>query len=99
MYVTLYQWDVKSGQEQQFIDAWTKVTRHLQSNMPKLSGKLLKSLQGAYIGMVEWPSKEAWEAQTPDTIGLLLQQKLMDTVENVDSLFVMEQIKAINPLS
>ena len=99
MFVTAYQWKIKAGKEAQFVEAWTRLTQSIQGSVPKLSAKLHRTIEGGLVGIVEWPSQEIWQSQTSKTIDLSLQKALMDTVENVESLFAMETIKVVPSLS
>jgi len=99
MYLTLNQWRLKPGKEQKFIEAWTRVTSHLQNNTPQVSAKLLRTVQGQYLALIEWPSQKDWETQTTHNIDSLAQHELMSCVEELESLIPMECIKTLTPLS
>ncbi len=98
MYVTLYQWLVKDGKENRFIEAWTTLTQQLQAQVPALSGKLHKTQQGSYVAIINWPSQQVWETQKPNNIDLLIQKQLMDTVEEVESVIAMQVVKDLKAL-
>lgn len=99
MYITLYQWQLKPGKEQQFIEAWTRLTTQLQNTAPQVSAKLLKTLQGEWVALIEWPSQKEWESQTNENIDLLAQQSLMECVQELQNLVPMEVIKHLKPRS
>jgi heme-degrading monooxygenase HmoA len=99
MYLTLYQWKVKPGKESQFIQAWARLTEHLQLKTPSLSGSLHKTIQGSYVALIEWPSQKDWEHQSSVSIDLSLQKEMMETVEDIEALFAMERVKTITAKS
>lgn len=97
MYITLYQWQLKPGKEQQFIEAWTRLTTQLQNTTPQVSAKLLKTLQGEWVALIEWPSQKEWESQTNENIDLLAQQSLMECVQELQNLVPMEVVRNLKP--
>ena len=97
MYITLYQWQLKPGKEQQFIEAWTRLTTRLQNTAPQVSAKLLKTLQGEWVALIEWPSQKEWESQTNENIDLLAQKSLMECVQELQNLVPMEVVKNLKP--
>lgn len=99
MYVTLYQWRIKTGKEKQFSEAWTKLTQQLQATVPGLSGRLHKTPQGSFLATIDWPSLQAWESQDAKNIDFSLQQQLMDSIEDVESVIPMEVVSEIGPRS
>jgi hypothetical protein len=95
----MYQWRLKPGKEQKFIDAWMRVTSHLQKTNPRISGKLLRTLQGQYLGLIEWPTEKDWESQNTHNIDSLAQQELISCVEELESFIPMECLKSLPALS
>jgi len=95
VFVTFYQWRIKSDKQEQFIHAWTEMTKHLQQDTPQLTAFLGQTPQGTFIGSVFWPSQQAWESQNTQNIDVFLQNRLMDAIEEVENVIPIQVIKNI----
>jgi hypothetical protein len=57
-FVVLYRWALVPGMEQQFIDAWSKVTLALRQERGSLGSRLHRGADGWWYGYAQWPSAQ-----------------------------------------
>lgn len=62
MFVVIYQWRIRQGREQQFIDAWSELTKIIQEKSGSLGSRLHRTNDGRFLAYAQWPSREAYEA-------------------------------------
>jgi len=60
MFVAIYEFDVKDGMENQFVEAWLSVTREIYKQCGSYGSRLQKDKNGIYIGYAQWPDRETW---------------------------------------
>ncbi|MDT0497730.1 antibiotic biosynthesis monooxygenase [Algiphilus sp. W345] len=61
MYVAVYRWTVKPGQEEQFREAWRRGTRAITRIYGSFGSRLHRDEQGRFLGYAEWPDKASWQ--------------------------------------
>jgi heme-degrading monooxygenase HmoA len=61
MFVAVYQWKVKKGREQEFRDAWIRVTEANYRAYGSLGSRLHQNDDGSWVAYAQWPSKQDWE--------------------------------------
>jgi heme-degrading monooxygenase HmoA len=59
-FTALYSFQVASGKEAQFEEAWEGLTRLIYEHEGSYGSRLHKTAQGLYIGYAQWPSREQW---------------------------------------
>lgn len=57
MFIVLYNFVVKRGQEDIFVDAWTNLTDLIYKHEGSLGSRLHKSETQQYIAYAQWPSE------------------------------------------
>lgn len=62
MYVAVYAWRVKPGQEERFREAWRRGTRAITRLYGSLGSRLHRAEDGRFIGYAEWPDEAAWRS-------------------------------------
>ena len=61
MFVAFYRWQVKPGREDEFCEAWARVTRATYRLHGSLGSRLHRSEDGSWIAYAQWPSRADWE--------------------------------------
>lgn len=64
MISALIEFVVKPGQEDEFVEAWTNLTRYIRENFGSRGSRLHRAGDGRYIGYAQWP-----DAKTHATAG------------------------------
>ncbi len=64
MICVLIEFIVKPGQEDEFVEAWTDLTRYIRANFGSRGSRLHDTGEGRYVGYAQWP-----DAQTHATAG------------------------------
>ncbi|MBX7173778.1 MAG: antibiotic biosynthesis monooxygenase [Pyrinomonadaceae bacterium] len=92
MFIALYRWRVKSGKEEQFITAWSKITAYYRENWDSLGSRLHRGNDGLFYGYAQWKSAEDREkAFSNNTINEFSQQ-LKDAIEESFPEVILEKI-------
>lgn len=58
MYVILYRWRIRPGLEEEFVEAWTEVTRYYAEHRGSLGSRLHRGGDGIWYAYAQWPSAE-----------------------------------------
>ena len=58
-FAVLYRWRLHPGFEQQFIDAWSRISALLRDERGSLGSRLHRSQDGLWYSYAQWPSAEA----------------------------------------
>lgn len=61
MFTPIYHFEVKSGQEKAFEEAWRRVTELLMKHEGALGSRLHRSTDGSYVAYAQWPNRLHWE--------------------------------------
>ncbi len=59
-FYVLYRWRLHAGMEQQFIDAWAKMTELIREQRGGLGSRLHHRDDGWWVAYAAWPSREHW---------------------------------------
>ncbi|MBC3758451.1 antibiotic biosynthesis monooxygenase [Hyunsoonleella sp. SJ7] len=62
MYIVLYSFKVKPGQEHVFIEGWKGLTQLIYQYEGSLGSRLHKKADEEYVAYAQWPSKEKFES-------------------------------------
>ncbi|WP_140630513.1 antibiotic biosynthesis monooxygenase family protein [Methylibium rhizosphaerae] len=60
-FAVLYRWRLHEGKEQQFIQAWSRVSERLLAERGSLGSRLHRGADGWWYSYAQWPSAEARE--------------------------------------
>lgn len=60
MFVALYEFVVRDGQDQQFRDNWTLLTEGLYLHAGSLGSRLHRCADGRYMAYAQWPDRDCW---------------------------------------
>ena len=66
MFTVIYNFDVRPGREQEFLDAWAFITRDFIRNRGSLGSRMHKDKHGRYVAIALWPDRASWEAKPTD---------------------------------
>ena len=61
MYIVMFEFVVKPGARQQFLNAWAKTTQGIYLFKGSLGSRLHRDKSGAFIAYAQWPDKATWE--------------------------------------
>jgi hypothetical protein len=92
MFIALYRWRIKSGMEQQFIDAWSEVTAYIQENFDSLGSRLHKSDDGLFYGYAQWKSAEQRADAFAAMPELEARRRMRETIEESLPEIVLENL-------
>jgi heme-degrading monooxygenase HmoA len=59
MFVVMYRWKLRPGQEDAFIQAWSRVSDFLLNERGSLGSRLHAGSDGLWYSYAQWPSAEA----------------------------------------
>ena len=60
-FTVLYRWVLREGMEEQFVAAWSRVTRALREERGSLGSRLHRGPDGIWYGYAQWPSAKVRE--------------------------------------
>lgn len=58
-FAVIYRWRLREGAEARFVDAWTRVSRHLRAEGGSFGSRLHRSADGLWYSYAQWPSAQA----------------------------------------
>ncbi len=61
MFVAIYRWRLKAGREQEFAQAWERVTRLIVRECGSGGSALFRADDGTYAALARWPDRESRE--------------------------------------
>ncbi len=64
MFIALYRWDVKVGQENRFREGWRRLTEEIYSRRGSYGSRLHRAEDGSWVAYAKWPDKQSWEASS-----------------------------------
>ncbi|HEY0081439.1 MAG TPA: antibiotic biosynthesis monooxygenase [Pyrinomonadaceae bacterium] len=69
MFVAVYRWKLKEGQEEKFREGWRRRTGEIYRKCGSLGSRLHRAEDGTWVGYAQWPDRRSWEAarQVPVT--------------------------------
>ncbi len=59
-FFVIYRWRLKTGMEQQFIDAWAEMTELIREQRGGLGSRLHYRDDGWWVACAAWPSRDQW---------------------------------------
>lgn len=60
-HVVLHRFRLKSGQEDDFVSAWERLTDVLREECGALGSRMHKADDGTYVAYARWPSRAVWQ--------------------------------------
>jgi heme-degrading monooxygenase HmoA len=62
MFVVLYRWKLKEGEEQKFREGWRRRTEEIYQKCGSLGSRLHRVEDETWLAYAQWPDRRAWEA-------------------------------------
>ena len=62
MFSVIYQFVVKAGCEEQFVQAWEQRTEEIKIAHGGLGSRLHRTSSGAWLAYAQWPSRDMWKS-------------------------------------
>lgn len=59
MFAVLYTWEIKTGSEDAFVDAWHRATTAIAAGCGSYGSRLHQADDGTFVGYARWPSEAA----------------------------------------
>ncbi|HYP01576.1 MAG TPA: antibiotic biosynthesis monooxygenase [Pyrinomonadaceae bacterium] len=107
MFIALYRWKLREGQEGRFQQGWHRLTVEIYEKRGSLGSRLHRAEDGTWVAYAQWPDRQAWEAgraqQVQDTEALQLMRESIEVshpptfMEIVDDLLAHEKKGAAPP--
>jgi quinol monooxygenase YgiN len=90
MFVALYRWRLKPNKENEFRQAWTRVTIAFREKFGSLGSRLHRSEDGTWVAYAQWPNKKVWEsARTPGSDSDGARAQMQDAIaETLPTLYL-----------
>ena len=68
MFIALYRWKVKAGQEQTFQEGWRRTTEEIYRHCGSLGSRLHQAEDGTWLGYAQWPDRQTYDAARGVTV-------------------------------
>lgn len=84
MFGVAYRWRVPPDREQQFVEAWTELTKIIRDEHGGLGSRLHRGSDGTWFAYAQWPSEDDWKR--PKAVSermLALRKTLSDASEEL----------------
>lgn len=62
MFVAVYRWKLKEGQEQKFREGWRRRTVEIYRKCGSLGSRLHRAEDGTWVAYAQWPDRHTWKA-------------------------------------
>ena len=62
MFIALYRWKVKEGQEKKFLEGWHRRTGEIYQNCGSLGSRLHRAEDGVWVAYAQWPDRRTYDA-------------------------------------
>lgn len=83
MFIALYRWKLKEGQEGRFQEGWRLRTLELYQLSGSLGSRLHRAEDGTWFGYAQWPDKIAWEtAGNSPTTDVDARVMMLESIEH-----------------
>ena len=80
MFVVMYRWRLKPGQEAAFREGWERITRLAHARCGSLGSALLTGDDGVWCAVARWPSREAREVCFAQSLDDAASELMRDAV-------------------
>jgi quinol monooxygenase YgiN len=64
MFIAVYRWEVKEGQEDRFREGWRRLTEEIYSRRGSHGSRLHHAEDGTWVAYAQWPDRQSWEASS-----------------------------------
>lgn len=80
-FIVLYRWRLKSGYEEQFVAAWSKVTQLLLEQRGSKGSRLHQGSDGIWYSYAQWPSEQVRLAAFSDPVDSAASIMMRESIE------------------
>lgn len=94
MYCVLIEFIPLPDREQEFVHAWTELTKYIYKNYGSKGSRLHVSEEGKYIAYAQWPSKDVYNNIRAKEEGKRLREQMMQCLQK-DGVRVLEKLDVI----
>jgi heme-degrading monooxygenase HmoA len=82
MFIALYRWKLKPGQEARFREGWRRRTDEIRRRFGSGGSRLHRAEDGTWVAYAQWPDRQTWErAQEDKSADAEAQAMMRDSVE------------------
>ena len=64
MFIALYRWELKEGQEERFREGWRRLTVEIRERRGSHGSRLHRAEDGTWVAYAQWPDRRTWERAT-----------------------------------
>ena len=62
MFIALYRWRLKEGQEERFREGWRRRTEEIYERRGSYGSRLHRAEDGTWVAYAQWPDRRTWES-------------------------------------
>jgi quinol monooxygenase YgiN len=77
MFIAIYEFVVRHGQDTTFVKNWEIVTEEVFNSRGSLGSRLHMEVEGKYVAYAQWPNEETFEKEIPLPAEALKASELM----------------------
>ena len=92
MFCVIYQFVVKAGCEQQFIQAWQARTEEIKIEQGGLGSRLHRTSSGMWLAYAQWPSRDLWKAPSNSPAPSQASLNMKEAVLSIETLFELDVV-------
>ncbi|MEP6903111.1 MAG: antibiotic biosynthesis monooxygenase [Actinomycetota bacterium] len=87
MFAVIYRWRVKPEKEQQFIEAWTEITKYYLTTFGALGSRLHRGSDGIFYAYAQWKfaenRTEAFQNAPKFEAGIKLKEAIIEILPEI----------------
>ncbi len=82
MFIALYRWKVKEGQEKNFQEGWHRRTEEIYQHCGSLGSRLHKAEAGIWVAYAQWPDRRTYDkAQSIPVVDAKARMMFRESIE------------------
>lgn len=82
MFIALYRWKIKEGQEKNFLEGWHRRTQEIYQRCGSLGSRLHQAEGGMWVAYAQWPDRRTYDAaQSIPAIDAEARAMLRESIE------------------
>jgi heme-degrading monooxygenase HmoA len=67
MFIALYHWKIKDGQEERFREGWHRRTEEIYRKCGSFGSRLHRAEDGTFVAYAQWEKRKDWEKMQQST--------------------------------
>ena len=92
MFTVIQRIEVKPDQRQHFVLCWRTVTEAIETQCGSLGSRLHVTDDGTYIGYVQWPDRDTWQACELPTQYAQVDESMRAACASMETLYELEVV-------